>query len=89
MNQRAYDRYRRYGVAFDPEVFRPPLTDSVLIEMPLKGSRGPSGDGSFNLRITIWSGITETPDETAQGPWMKLVATAGPVLGPGDSELPS
>ncbi len=74
MNQRAYDRYRRYGADFDTEVFRLPMTDSVLIEMPLKGS---SGGGGYNPRITIWSGITEAPDETAYGPWMELVAKAG------------
>ena len=76
MNQRNYDRYRRYGAAFDPEVFRLPLTDSVLIEMPLKGGRG-GGGGGFNPRVTIWSGTTEAPDETAYGPWMELVAKAG------------
>ncbi len=75
MNQRTYDRYRRYGAAFDPDVFRLPMTDSVLIEMPLKGSRG--GGGGYNPEITIWSGITEAPDETAYGPWMDLVAKAG------------
>ena len=74
MNQRTYDRYRRYGADFDTEVFRLPMTDSVLIEMPLKGS---SGGGAYNPRITIWSGITEAPDETAYGPWMELVAKAG------------
>ena len=78
MNQRNYDRYRRYGVAFDPEVFRLPMTDSVLIEMPLKGSRGgDQGRGGFNPKVTIWSGVTEAPDETAYGPWMELVAKAG------------
>ncbi len=75
MNQRNYDRYRRYGAAWDPDVFRLPLVDSVLIEMPLKGSTG--GGGGYNPRITIWSGITEAPDETAHGPWMELVAKAG------------
>ena len=75
MNQRTYDRYRRYGAAFDPDVFRLPMTDSVLIEMPLKGSRG--GGGGYNPSITIWSGTTEAPDETAYGPWMELVAKAG------------
>ncbi len=74
MNQRAYDRYRRYGADFDSEVYRLPMSDSVLIEMPLKGS---SGGGGYNPRITIWSGITEAPDETAYGPWMELVAKAG------------
>ena len=77
MNQRNYDRYRRYGADFDTEVFRLPMTDSVMIHMPLKGSPGFGGGGSFSPRITIWSGITEAPDETAYGPWMELVAKAG------------
>lgn len=78
MNQRNYARYRRYGAAFDPDVFRLPMTDSVLIEMPLKGSRaGEAGGRGYNPRITIWSGITEAPDETAYGEWMHLVAKAG------------
>ena len=77
MNQRTYDRYRRYGADFDTEVFRLPMTDSVMIHMPLRGSPGFGGGGSFSPRITIWSGITEAPDETAYGPWMELVAKAG------------
>ncbi len=77
MNQRAYARYRRYGAAFDPEVFRLPMTDSVLIEMPLKGSRADGGGRGFNPKVTIWSGVTEAPDETAHGDWLKLVAKAG------------
>ena len=76
LNQRTYERYRRYGAAYDPDVFRLPMTDSVLIEMPLKGSSGESRFG-FDPRITIWSGTTEAPDETAYGPWMELVAKAG------------
>ncbi len=78
MNQRSYARYRRYGAAFDPEVFRLPMTDSVLIEMPLKGSRAGGGGGrGFNPKVTIWSGTTEAPDETAYGDWLELVAKAG------------
>ncbi|MEQ1857023.1 MAG: M14 family zinc carboxypeptidase, partial [Longimicrobiales bacterium] len=76
LNQRAYARYGRYGAAFDPNVFRLPMTDSVLIEMPLKGSTA-EPDGGFDPRVTIWNGTTEAPDETAYGPWMELVATAG------------
>ncbi len=75
LNQRAYARYRRYGADFDPDVFNLPMTDSVLIEMPLKGSTGQGG--GYNPRITIWSGTTEAPDETAYGPWMELVGKAG------------
>jgi hypothetical protein len=75
LNQRAYGRYQRYGAAYDPDVFNLPMTDSVLIEMPLKGSTG-SG-GGYNPRVTIWSGTTEAPDETAYGPWMELMGKAG------------
>jgi hypothetical protein len=75
LNQRAYARYRRYGADFDPDVFNLPMTDSVMIEMPLKGSTG-SG-GGYNPRVTIWSGTTEAPDETAYGPWMELMGKAG------------
>ncbi len=76
MNQRTYARYQRYGADFDTDVFRLPMTDSVLIQMPLKGSTG-AGGGGYNPRVTIWSGVTEAPDETAHGPWMELVAKAG------------
>ncbi len=75
LNRRMYDRYDRYGASFDPDVFRIPLTDGVLIEMPLKGSSG-EGNG-FNPRVTIWSGLTEAPDETAYGPYLGVVASAG------------
>ena len=75
MNQRNYARYRRYGAAFDPDVFRLPMVDSVMIEMPLEGSSGRGG--GFNPRVTVWSGTTEAPDETAHGDWMELVAKAG------------
>ena len=80
MNQRNYARYERYGAQFDPDVFRLPMTDSVMIQMPLKGSSGGGGGGGgggYNPRITIWSGTTEAPDETAYGPWMQMIAKAG------------
>jgi hypothetical protein len=76
LNRRAYARYERYGAAWDPEVFRLPMTDSVLIEMPLKGSTG-EPNGGFNPRVTVFSGTAEAPDETAYGPWLELVAGAG------------
>ena len=76
LNQRMYARYQRYGADYDPETFRLPMIDSVLIEMPLKGSQG-TGSRGYNPRVTIWSGTTEAPDETAYGPYMELVAKAG------------
>jgi len=77
LNQRAYARYERYGAVFDPDVFRLPMTDSVMIEMPLKGSSGEPGPGGFDPDVTVWSGTTEAPDETAYGPYLELVAKAG------------
>ncbi|MDA0328018.1 MAG: M14 family metallopeptidase [Gemmatimonadetes bacterium] len=78
LNQRMYAKYERYGAAFDPDVFNLPMTDGVLIEMPLKGSSGEGGGGGgYNPRVTIWSGTTEAPDETAYGPYMELMGKAG------------
>ena len=63
------------GQVYALSVFNLPMTDSVLIEMPLKGSSG--NGGGYNPRVTIWSGTTEAPDETAYGPWMELMGKAG------------
>jgi hypothetical protein len=30
-----------------------------------------------NPNVTVWEGVTEAPDETARGDWLKLVANAG------------
>lgn len=80
LNARAYDRYRRYTVAHDDENFRMGFTEGVLIYTPPKGSRASPGASDFMVRqpnVTIWTGSTEAPDETAYGDWLKLVATAG------------
>ena len=85
LNERGYDRYRRYGVEFDPGSFKADLVDGVLIYTALKGLKAdPQAEGGLYQRmmqrypnITIWAGATESPDETAQGDWLKLVATAG------------
>ncbi len=81
MNERNYDRYRRYGMQFDPKVFRMDLHNGVNIQMPIKGRRARPGNGGgfggYDPRITIWSGGTEAPDEPARGDWMVTVASAG------------
>ncbi len=80
LNQRAYDRYRRYGFAFDDVNFKLDFTNDVLIYSALKGMRASPQSQDFVARqpnVTIWFGTTEAPDETARGDWMKLVATAG------------
>jgi len=80
LNERAYARYARYGFDHDSENFKLDFSDDVLIYTALKGARASAGSRSFmarNPRVTIWSGSTEAPDETAHGMWMQLVATAG------------
>ncbi len=81
MTQRNYDRYRRYGADFDDqEVYKLPMENEVMIHTSIKGNRPPRpGEQSrgYDPKVTIWSGGTEAPDETAHGDWMKLVATAG------------
>jgi hypothetical protein len=85
LNDRSYDRYRRYGFQFDDENFKMDLANDVLVYTDIKGDRADKGtrddiDDDFTVRqpdITIWYGITEAPDETAYGDWMKLVATMG------------
>jgi hypothetical protein len=79
MNQRNYDRFRRYGGRFDAEEFKLPMVDEVLIHTALKGERAPrpGSDRGYNPKVTIWSGVTEAPDETAEGEWLALVARAG------------
>lgn len=80
LNERAYDRYRRYGFAWNQEDFKLDFTDGVLIYTAVKGARpNPRGTDptSRQPNITIWSGTTEAPDEPAYGDWLALVAEAG------------
>ena len=76
LNVRAYDRYRRYAFAFDPDAFKLDFTDDVLIYTPIVGATGRNGTMS-NPNVTVWSGTTEAPDETAHGEWLEMVANGG------------
>jgi hypothetical protein len=80
LNARAYDRYKRYSFDFDQKNFKLDFTDGVLIYKAIKGARANPTSPDFmtrNPNVTIWDGVTEAPDETARGDWMKLVANAG------------
>lgn len=80
LNQRAYDRYKRYSFDFDQKNFKLDFTNGVLIYKSIKGARANPQATDFmtrNPNVTIWEGVTEAPDETARGDWMKLVANAG------------
>ena len=80
LNARAYDRYKRYSFDFDQKNFKLDFTNGVLIYKAIKGGRANPTSPDFmtrNPNVTIWDGVTEAPDETARGDWMKLVANAG------------
>jgi len=80
LNARAYDRYKRYSFDFDSKNFKLDFTNGVLIYKSIKGARANPTSPDFMTRqpnVTIWDGVTEAPDETARGDWMKLVANAG------------
>jgi hypothetical protein len=80
LNERAYDRYKRYSFDFDQKNFKLDFTNGVLIYKSIKGARANPQANDFmarNPNVTVWDGSTEAPDETARGDWMKLVATAG------------
>ena len=80
LNERAYERYKRYSFDFDQKNFKLDFTNGVLIYKSIKGARANPQSPDFMTRqpnVTIWDGVTEAPDETARGDWMKLVANAG------------
>ena len=80
LNERAYERYKRYSFDFDQKNFKLDFTNGVLIYKSIKGARANPQSQDFmarNPNVTIWEGVTEAPDETARGDWLKLVANAG------------
>jgi hypothetical protein len=80
LNERAYDRYKRYSFDFDHKNFKLDFTNGVLIYKALKGARANPQATDFmarNPNVTIWEGVTEAPDETARGDWLNMVAAAG------------
>jgi zinc carboxypeptidase len=89
LNRRAWARYEKYGIAFDNTAFKSEdFSRGAVIYTDIKGSRAGGGEGGgqgggqgdFMVRqpnITIWSGTTEAPDETAYGDFLKLIAAIG------------
>jgi murein tripeptide amidase MpaA len=90
---RQQDRYRRWAAGFSPYVFGVEIYKDTMIYYSdqetgePRGSRratpSPSGAAGGRVAISAWpqvtfmSGMTEAPDETAQGEWLSLVTKAG------------
>jgi murein tripeptide amidase MpaA len=93
MSTRHQERYRRWAYGFGPHVYGVEVYKDTMIYYSdpesgePRGSRRAAGaaPGASSRRATIsaWpqvtfmSGMTEAPDETAQGDWLSLVTKAG------------
>jgi hypothetical protein len=89
MNLRHQDRYRRWAFAFAPYVFNQEIYKDTTIYYsdpetgePTGNKRATMGGGSrasMNSwpQVTYFNGMTEAPDETAQGVWLDLVTRPG------------
>jgi len=79
LNERMLRRYAKYG-GWDPETFKLSLRNGVLVYTPPKGLKPKADARDFMQRhpqVTFLEIVTEAPDETASGDWLKLVAQAG------------
>jgi hypothetical protein len=80
LEERMNARYQRYGQRWDPDYMLHPIVGGVRIYMALKGTEPSPTATSFMGRypaVTYDDAYTEAPDETAYGPYMTVVASAG------------
>ncbi len=90
MNLRHQDRYRRWAFGFAPYVFNQEIYKDTSVNYSDPETGEPSGSrratmGTTSARatmgswpqVTYFNGMTEAPDETAQGTWLDLVTRPG------------
>ncbi len=90
MNLRHQDRYRRWAFGFAPYVFNQEIYKDTSVNYsdpetgePSGNRRATMGTGSARAtmgswpQVTYFNGMTEAPDETAQGAWLDLVTRPG------------
>ncbi|HEY7789885.1 MAG TPA: M14 family metallopeptidase [Vicinamibacterales bacterium] len=80
LENRMNARYQRWGQRWDPDWMMQPIVGGVRIYMSLKGTAPSGGSSAFMTRfpdVTYDDGYTEAPDETAYGPYLHLLASAG------------
>jgi hypothetical protein len=80
LEDRMNARYQRFGQRWDPDYMLQPIVGGVRIYMALKGTEPSPTATSFMGRypaVTYDDSYTEAPDETAYGPYLTTVASAG------------
>jgi hypothetical protein len=90
MNLRHQDRYRRWAFAFAPYVFNQEIYKDTTVYYSDPETGEPSGSRRTTMggaggrasmgawpQVTYFNGMTEAPDETAQGVWLDLVTKPG------------
>ncbi len=90
MNLRHQDRYRRWANAFGPYVFNQEIYKDTSVNYSDPETGEPSGSRRTTMggsggrasmgawpQVTYFNGMTEAPDETAQGVWLDLVTRPG------------
>jgi hypothetical protein len=92
MNMRSQARYRKWAYGFSPSVYGQEIYKDTAIyysdpetgeargnrRIPAGGGRGGGGRAMNQYpQVTFNIGMTEAPDETAQGDWLNLVSKAG------------
>jgi hypothetical protein len=88
MNLRSQARYRKWAYGFSPSVYGQEIYKDTAIyytdpetgdprgSRRIGGGRGRGGMSQYP-QVTFNVGMTEAPDETAQGHWLDLVSRAG------------
>src|SRR5207302_602147 len=92
MNLRSQARYRKWAYGFSPSVYGQEIYKDTAIyysdpetgeargnrRIPTGSGRGGGGRAMNQYpQVTFNIGMTEAPDETAQGEWLNLVSKAG------------
>jgi hypothetical protein len=90
MNLRHQERYRRWAFVFAPHLFNQEIYKDTTIYFSDPETGEPSGTRRATMgggagrttmnawpQVTYFTGMTEAPDETAQGAWLDLVTKPG------------
>ena len=79
LNQEIYDRYERYGKAFEPEVFNSKLERSLVV-VPTCERISKTNYAHQKWPLVKSEVITEVLDEVARGPWLEQCTRAHLVI---------